>query len=158
MSLAGTTPSGANKRQFVSFEKLGIRHVREVLPGEDAQEVLSRPTPMDLKNKRTADEQAQIEQFANYETVSAYMALMKPELKARGLRYPMEKYRAALERMKAEAAPVEHAVSTALRKVRDTSPNEEELKPYRVCPKCNQGFKRLDLHVKHCQGPIQPAA
>lgn len=140
----------AAKKVMVQFEKNGIRHVREVKPGEDAQEVLSRPTEADLKAKRIKDETAALEKIPNSADVMAYAAGMKWELKSQGIRFPLEVYEYTKKKMEGEAVPFKHAIRSLKEEESGRRPDPKNLERLNVCPKCKKGFKRLDMHIRAC--------
>ena len=147
------------KKEMVQFtDKNGIRHVREVKPGEDAQEVLSRPTDAQLKQKRIQEEQATLAKIANADDVMAFAHTIKFELKQNGKRFPLEVYEYTKRRMEGEAKPFKHAIRE-LREDEANSrrPNPEHLKSLNVCPKCHGTYKILHPHLRWCKGELFPA-
>ena len=138
------------KPQMVSFEKNGIRHVREVKPGEDAQEVLARPTEADLKAKRIKEETEAVDRIPGSAAVMAYAQGMKWELKSQGIRFPLAVYEYTKKKMEGEAQPFKHALRTLKEEEGSGRPDPKKVKTLNVCPKCKGRFKRVDIHVKHC--------
>lgn len=141
-----------SKIQTVKFEKNGIMHVRVVPPGEDQQAILSRPTEVELKHKRIADEDAILAKIPNSADVLAFAHTLKRELKAKGLRFPLEVYEYTKKRMEGEAQPFKHAIRAVRDEGLDLRPDPEDLKPLNVCPRgCGFKGKRVDIHMKHCK-------